>query len=229
VLTQNVPVKLSSTWCETVSNYDSSWLGVAANEERAYNIGSDTLPATHTSAAPTSTGAVTNGCVTIMSSTIPSDLSTFAAFDASTGILSWTKITDETKYGLHQIPVAAETVNGESFGSASNLAVYMSKPACEQGTAVGVTNTFKITSVAGVSVSTTDLTTTFTMLTDTFTMTDNTCLQRYVATIASYLTDTEGDLTTMYAATTVTVDFAAQTIAVVLPGSSVLNFLRRDG
>jgi len=142
MLTQNVPIALTSTYCETIANYDASWLGVAGDAERAYNIGSDTLPTTHTSTAPTSTGAVSGGCVTYMSATIPSDLSTFAAFDASTGILSWTKITDESKYGLHQIPVAAETTNAVSFGTAAELPVYMSKPACEQGSAVGVTNTF---------------------------------------------------------------------------------------
>lgn len=73
--------------------------------------------------------------------------------------------------------------------------------------------------MASVTESVTADLTTFTMLTNTFTMTDNTCLQRYTATIASYLTDTEGDLTTMYTATTITVSFSAQTVVVSLPYS----------
>lgn len=66
-----------------------------------------------------------------MSAAVPAGLSSFAAFDEATGVMSFTAITDETQYGYHVIPVSAETVNAVSFGTATNLAVWLSKPACE--------------------------------------------------------------------------------------------------
>lgn len=128
--TQNVNIALTSAACEAPASY-ATWVGVAANTERSYLIGASALPATHTTAAPNLVG--NSDCVTYMSSAIPAALSTFATFTPATGILSWTMITDETKYGLHQIPVTAETTGGVSFGAATNLAMYMSKPACEPG------------------------------------------------------------------------------------------------
>jgi len=214
--TQIVPLVVTSDYCEDISNY-GAFTGVAADTERVYAIGSDTLPDVHTSVAPVVTTADPNNggtCVTYMTGVVPASISAFATFTATTGVISWTKFDDENEYGFHEIAVSAETAFAASFGAATNLAVYMSKPACEAPL-------FKVTSVPAVKSTMIDMNE-LDITQFVHAVPESNCLLRYVTTFAAVSTIT--DTAAMEAATTIENSLNNQNVVITFPDNKL-----RDG
>jgi len=55
----------------------------------------------------------------------------FATYTASTHTVTFAKITDDTQYGVHIVPVSLNTAGGKDFGETKDLYVVLSKDACE--------------------------------------------------------------------------------------------------
>jgi len=195
--------------CETVADFAIT--AIPATTERAYNIGSWTLPLDFD--APAYTLPVdTPVCVQYWSSAIPASMTAFADFSPTTEKLRFDLFSDETSYGLRYIPLVLETTGAAQIGSTQNLPVYLSKPGCEPGS-------MTLTSAAFATTTTTDITTLDT--TEMFTPSLAGCIMRYVL----QMTSTDPVETALVAAVTYACDFTDETCAITMPSAMA----ERDG